>query len=269
MNKKGFDVGFWPPFVIAILVFMIVLGVTSSTWAAVKRPAIEAQCAQSIALQQGTQVRTLLVNKDSPLDTQCERMSLTFEKDKAEVVMLRDGKVLETKKYDEFSEYEVYKATAEELKWCWERVAAGEAEAYNSDYLDLTVLGLTKKSNICHFCTEIYFDRDLPDLQLTGFYDFLQEEPVKGQDMTYWEYLTNPNTRCYNHETGASNKGVTCWEYFADEEGFVKDLTISTGYQDNYVVFFVRYGLEKDESTMFAYVAPKSQLANYCNLVLL
>lgn len=292
-RDADYDVHFWMATVVATVVFLVIFGVFNTVWAKGTYAADEAACKGSLALQAGTQVDAVggIFHRDSPVSADCNRYVLTFKKDEAtmtnaETLEEVKGFMDSTRNYGRINDYDVNKILAEMLRDCWDRVQGGELVAFNDEF---QLKAQEKKA--CQICAEVYF-KDVPDKEFTGFHDFLRETKMSGSDLTYHEYLSNPDAQCYHFEEQILNEGGSCFEYYSaydSEKGdsFLKtvyawidvnlfglknkkpvnlDVTFDGNNEKGYIIYFVRLGEEKEDATMFSYIIPASEEADQCDI---
>ncbi len=254
---------------IMVVVFLLTFAIFDRVLAKGTIAADEAACRMSLSLQEGTQYHIIgPVYTDSPLTTDCNKYSVTFYDDHADMRVTETGKDVsgfldKERDYGTINQYDVNRILAELLRQCWDRVQGGVLAPGNVDTFDWGDNDL-----LCHICSEVYF-RNTDGKVFSGLSAYLNTTTMPGSTMTYTEYLSNPDAQC---DLKASNQaqyaGQTCFQAYTAKMQVNLDPVFSSDHEQGYLVYLVRRGSVKDHATMFAYVMDAADAPQQCQLYL-
>ena len=278
-RRKGLTQGLEIILVLAVLLILVI-------FAAKMYGSINSRTTRE-ACRTGVLAQSVVMSVDAPgvkgpakefLSPDCKTYNVKFYDNKVEIngkpIEVVDSRTKEaTKKFNGLTSDIVNQVLAEELRWCWYQFLEGQRPI-----LDKRNFISFKFSNprLCLLCDEVYFDSSVKESSFTGFYEYIQSEPMKQSNITYYNYIAEGSSLCKHYNPPK----VNCWEdYFKDQitdkssDFTPENLAFDKSREGGYVVFFVMRGLEgggisfNDKLSFFSSVLPSDELKNQCNSI--
>jgi len=155
---------------------------------------------------------------NSPVKLNCDRRHVIIGEKEAVVVQGNKEKVLkvyspENERY--FAGYNTLDGevadsiVAEELRTCWKQFSKGESVLLNQAKINRALVRDTRDETACFICSDVSFTQEDP-LNLAGsdMSTYIREKNIPKKELTYYDYLNNPQTICENF----IKNGGTCWQ---------------------------------------------------------
>lgn len=252
MKKKGFGMS---ELVVGVVLTIVIFFLYTQLAGEISKSGLRTACWESIFLEHaGSKYDIDVTTKQTTFNINCPRFKVSFEDRKTVFSDVRTSE--EFKEKVAKTEEDYYRILAEEMRGCWWQFHEGKFDVFDK----LKVVGTGTTKNSCFICSEIFFEKKIPPLSLTGLNRYMKETKLKNSPTTYWKFLSS--------ELDIKLSTIP-YEQFIQS---IDDFTFNQSKRYN-VVFFktakeAKWNVHfwgKDDTIMATVILPSYEVRNYCD----